>query len=457
MCISKFTLICALSLLAGPVLADEARLRDLAGEQSTAAQAGMLQPGSLQVSHSSDRFAPPAPSAWLVAEQTPPASAPQKAAATPAADKQDGNEPLKTAQTNLAWELIERLSKDDNADSTVSPASLASAFAILAQGADATMKAAIAKALGFGAADTATSLAALTDARAALAANNGGLFASADRIVFAPDSAPPRRLAARLEKLGVDFTAEDLSKPEAVAKIDAWVNEVTKGAIPEILGEPLDKASFVVLNALHFKGQWKTPFDPQRTAPASFQSAEGKSGEVAMMRLPKASRAYRTEENFIGVDLPFSNERFSLVVVTTMDKPAAVEDFAAAKEWLSGAGFTERKGDLALPRFKTSERSDLLPTLDALGLDKGRHSPTALVGFGQGTSLTQVVQRAMIEVDEEGAEAAAATAVIGRRAVDDSLHMVVDKPFIFALRDHETGLILVAGYVGHAPSGRSTR
>ena len=66
MCISKFTLICALSLLAGPVLADEARLRDLAGEQSTAAQAGMLQPGSLQVSHSSDRFAPRhRPHGWL--------------------------------------------------------------------------------------------------------------------------------------------------------------------------------------------------------------------------------------------------------------------------------------------------------------------------------------------------------------------------------------------------------
>ena len=443
--ISQFMLIGALSLLAGPVLADAARLSDYAVEKSAAAQAGMLQPRS---------WSDPAlaPAVWRAAEQTPPAAAPWKAAARMAADKRDSIELLETAQTTLAWELIYRLSKDDGADSTVSPASLASAFAILAQGADAAMKAAIVKALGFGAADTTKSVAALINARATLAANNGGLFESADRIVFAPDSAPSRGLAARLKQLGVDFTADDLSKPDAAAKIDAWVNEVTKGAIPEILGGPLDKASFVVLNALHFKGRWKTQFDPHLTAQAPFQSADGKSGEVAMMRLPKASRAYRIEQNFIGVDLPFSNERFSLVVVTTMDKPAPAGDFAAAKKWLSGAGFTERKGDLALPRFKTSERSDLLPTLDALGLDKGRNSPTALARFGQGTRLTRVVQRAMIEVDEEGAEAAAATAVFGLRAVDDSLHMVVDKPFIFALRDRQTGLILVAGYVGHAPS-----
>jgi serpin B len=454
--ISKFVLIWVLSLFAGPALADQTRMHDFGGEQPTAARADMLQPDSLLISLSFYSHFPLSTTAWVVAEQTPLASAPQKAAATPATARSDSNELLKAAQTKLAWELIERLSKDDNTDSTVSPASLASAFGIVAEGADATMQAAIAKVLGFGAADTAKSLAALTSARATLAANNGGLFESADRIVFAADSVLPRHLALRLTKLGVTHSSEDLSTPEAVAKIDAWVNEVTKGAIPEILGEPLDKASFVVLNALHFKGKWKTPFDPHLTAQVPFQSADGKSGEAAMMRLPKAPRAYRTDENFIGVDLPFSDERFSLVVVTTLDKPARVEDFTAAKEWLSGAGFAERKGDLALPRFKLSERSDLLPTLDALGLDKGRHSPTALARFGQGTRLTRVVQRAMIEVDEEGATAAAATAIIGRRAVDDSLHMVVDKPFIFALRDNATGLILVAGYVGHAPSGQST-
>lgn len=395
--------------------------------------------------------------AWPVAAQTSPPPATAQMPAETAADRSGDKQLLADSQAKLAWELIERLSARGGTDPTISPASLASVFGIIGEGADTAMKAAIAKTLGFVSTDAPRALAALVETRAELAAGNGELFQSADRIVFAPNALPNPQLGARLEKLGVTYSAEDLSKPEAVAKIDAWVKEVTKGAIPEILGGPLDNASFVALNALHFKGRWKTPFDPKLTSPAPFTGAEGKSDDVAMMRLPEAQRAYRTDKTFIGVDLPFSGEQFSLIVVTTTDKPLPAKGFAKAADWLSGTGFAQRKGDLDLPRFRVSGRFDLLPALDAMGLEKERHSATALAGFGQGTVLTQVVQRAMIEVDEEGAEAAAATAAMAARALkqDEALHMIVDKPFIFALRDRATGLILVAGYVGHAPKGKA--
>ncbi len=394
--------------------------------------------------------------AWAVEAQAPQPPNPKERPA-PAAETFQGREGLAASQARLAWELIERLSKHDNADSTVSPSSLAFVFAVIGEGADPAMKAAILKALGFGAFEAEKTFDALAKARATLAADNGGLFQSADRLVFAPGSPPAPEVRARLDAQGVAHSEADLSKPEAIAEIDAWVKEVTKGAIPEILGAPLEKASFVALNALHFKGRWKTPFNKQLTAPAPFIGADGKSAEVAMMRLSAAERAFRTDKNFIGVDLPFAGERFSLVVVTTKDKPAPAKDFAQVGDWLSGTGFGPRKGDIALPRFKLSERSEPLAALDALGLAKGRRSPTALEGFGKRTSLSQVVQRAMIEVDEEGAEAAAATAVMATRTLeeDDSLHMVVDKPFIFALRDRTSGLILVAGYVGRAPKAKA--
>jgi serine protease inhibitor len=388
-----------------------------------------------------------------VAAQTPPLAVTQEKPSETKVISPDIRQILETEQAKLAWELIERLSKSGNADVTISPASLVSAFAIVGDGANRPMKAAMIKALGFEPGQPARNLTALVEARAALAGDKSGLFQSADRIVLAPGAVPYPDLLARLDQLGIPHSAEDLSNPQAVAKIDAWVKEVTQGVIPEILGGPLDKASFVALNALHFKGRWKTPFDPKQTTPASFESAEGKRADVAMMHLGDGERAFRTEGNFIGVDLPFSSERFSLVVVTTTDKPASVKGLEKAADWLTGAGFVPRKGDLALPRFKLSERSELLPVLDPLGLAEGHRSPTALAGYGSGTVLTQVIQRASIEVDEEGAEAAAASAVIGMRALarDERLHMVVDKPFIFALRDRETGLILVAGYVGHAP------
>jgi serine protease inhibitor len=194
---------------------------------------------------------------------------------------------------------------------------------------------------------------------------------------------------------------------------------VTKGAIPDILGGPVSKPSFVALNALHFKSRWKTPFDPARTSPVAFTGADGKSGDVAMMRLGEAVHAFRHERHgdrsFVAVDLPFADERFSLIVVTTADKPAAAKEFAPVVPWLTGMGFTPHVGDLALPRFSASGRQDLMPALDALGLDKARHATTALQGFASGATLSQVVQRAMIEVEEEGAEAAAAAYPHARR------------------------------------------
>jgi serpin B len=174
------------------------------------------------------------------------------------------------------------------------------------------------------------------------------------------------------------------------------------------------------------------------------------------MRLAEAERSFRQDKEFVGVDLPFQGDRFSLLVVTSTAKPKSLKEFAPAAGWLSGAGFTKTKGDLALPRFNLEGDADLYPALKA-DLKPGLDSPTALAGFVAHAKIEAILQRAKIEVNEEGAEAAAATAVIVGRSlqIDDAVHMVVDKPFLFALRDRTSGLILVAGYVGRAPKDNS--
>ena len=116
--------------------------------------------------------------------------------------------------------------------------------------------------------------------------------------------------------------------------------------------------------------------------------------------------------------------------------------------------FAPRRGDPALPRFKLESESDLLPA-SSTDLAEAAKSPTALSGFGPNAKVEGILQRTKIEVDEEGATAAAATAVVVARAMvaDDALHMTVDKPYLFALRGRQSGLILVSGYVGKAPKG----
>jgi serine protease inhibitor len=372
---------------------------------------------------------------------------------------------LAAAQARLAFSLIERIGSGPAQQATISPASLAAAFNLVSIGADPALKAAIAKVLGFPHDRVDAGLAALTDVRDKLA-NGGDSFTFADKIVFSPSSPPREILLPGLEKYRIPFEIVDLTTPEGAKKIDDWVKEVTKGTIPELLGGPVPNGSFAALNALHFKSRWKTPFDPQQTEAGSFTGLDGKNAEVPMMRLAKGSRSFRQEKvgdrnnerNFVAIDLPFADERFSLVVVTTTGRPAAVKEFAPVASWLSGGDrFTPHSGDLELPRFSAAAREDLLKVLDGLGLEKARKSPLALAGFGPGVDLSQVTQRTIIEVNEEGAEAAAATAVIGTRMLltDDSIHMVVDKPFIYALRDKTTGLILIAGYAGQAPKATS--
>ena len=349
----------------------------------------------------------------------------------------ESRQALATAQAKLAWRLIAAAAPGE--ESIVSPAGLASVFSIIGDGADAKMASAIVAALGFAGVDSATGLAALREARASLAAANSDSSIARDRIVFAPDRAPSPIVRARLDALGVAYSAADLSKPDAVKAVDDWVKDTTQGAIPEILGQPLDKPSFVALDALHFKAKWKSP--SIRTPPATPRSSTPrKNRDGDDDAAAGALRAFRAEKDIVGVDLPFADERFSLVVVTSTEEPKSAKEFAGEADWLSGEGFAPRKGDLALPRFALDGRASLLPA-GQVGLNEGLKSPTALAGFGAGVALSQIFQRTTIEVDEEGAEAAAATAIIVGRALEvaDVLHMVVDKPFLFALRDRESG------------------
>ena len=413
----------------------------LASALSTATGAVLAQSNDAPPAQSTPASSTSAPSA----PSTPESVAPNK----------ETRAAIATAQAKLAWQLIKDAAP--GVDPTISPAGLASVFSVLSDGADAKMKSAIVKAMGFESSDAKLGLAALSAARQNATTADPAVFVSKDLIVFAPTAQPSPIFLAGLGALNVQYYVDDLSKMEAVKKIDGWVNDTTKGAIPEILGQPLEKADLVALNALHFKAKWATTFDPKSTVETPFTSADKKSDKVMMMRLPEAQQSFRQEKDLIAVDLPFAGDRFSLIVVTSTKAPKTAKEFSEAAMWLSGEGFGLHKGDISLPRFSLQASSSLLPTLEKAGLGDGLKSPTALAAFGAGAKLTQVAQRAMIDVDEEGAEAAAATAVIVGRSleIDDAYHMVVDKPFLFALRDRQSGLILVAGYVGHAPKGKA--
>lgn len=366
---------------------------------------------------------------------------------------------LLAAQARLNATLVGHLqgARGKGENIVVSPASLTAIFAVLAQGADARMQAAIHKCLGLdGAPDAASGdLQALrSELRNADLAREeqGATFTLANLIVIDPASQPNGPVVAKLRD-GAKVVIDDLSKRATVDQINAWVSGQTRGFIRKVFDGPQRATGLAGVNALYFKGLWKDRFDAKLTQVRPFHLVGGGASEVPlMMRI--GNYRHRQDGRFVAVDLPYRNERFALVVATTGDKPATAAEFAQVGDWLTGDEFNSGRVDLSLPRFTMTEGADILEALDAAGLNAARLSPTSFAPlFSVPQTLSRIAQRTYLRVDEEGTEAAATTAITMSRTSLQSrtVKITVDKPFVFALRDRQSGLILLSGYVGRVP------
>ena len=254
---------------------------------------------------------------------------------------------------------------------------------------------------------------------------------------------------ARVERL--DFTDE-----RSVDRVNAWVEEATGGAIPELVAR-LDPDDVLVLaNAMHFEGEWAQPFDPERTVPAPFHLRSGAAPEVPTMHADDLPARYREDGDFQAVALPYGGGRFELVAVLPragLEASEALRRLAADPSWLGRRGFHKARGALALPRLALDAEASLLPALRALGLGAALDDPQAFAGIAApAPKLSRVLHRTMLVLDEEGTEAAAATAAImtTRTAMVEEearFEMRVDRPFALAVRHRGTGAVLFAAWV----------
>ncbi|MBY4590534.1 serpin family protein [Rhizobium redzepovicii] len=363
-------------------------------------------------------------------------------------DSGDGKAML-AAQAGLAAELIDRtLAREGAANIMVSPASLAAALGLASLGASAEGKAAIAKGLGFGSEvkGPETVLAAMSPEKPAAA---DAPLATAVAIVFDDKLALAPDALSMLATHRIKPSIEDLDGPASVEHINGWVKETTRGAIPAILDAP-PGGGFVSLGALSFKARWKTSFEKE--SPASpFQRPDGSTISVPMMHLTGDGQKFRFDEKYAAVDLAYAGESYSMVVVAARSgKGVGGADLNALTSWLQGEKFEPAKGEIFLPRFSLSDGRDLMPVLNLMGLAAGEAKDAAFPGFTkENIRLSRVLQKTMIKLDENGTEAAAATAAITERSIDPKLvRVVADARFAFALRDTRTGLVLAAGLIG---------
>jgi serine protease inhibitor len=373
-----------------------------------------------------------------------------------------GGDDLATAQARLGENLIRLLAARGTAKGgnlVASPASLAAILSFVDLGANRQLHSAIHRTLGFrrvARRQVDTDLKALRQSVSAIIARSkgDGPLALANLMAF-DRAARPRQLALfALSGAGADVLVDNLGDAKIIDRINSWARQKTRDLIPSILEEAPETLGLVAINALYFKDKWQTPFDPARTAKEKFRPVAGDPVHVAMMHSPVANFSFRQDDRFIAAELVYADEDFRMVVATTKSAPAGPADFAPLAGWLGGQGFEARSGEIALPKFSLSASEELLQPLDALGLRAARQLPDALDGFSdEQLNISRVVQKLELRLSEEGTEAAAATAVVTTRSLapDTHLKMVVDKPFVFALRDQKTGLVLFMGYVGTPP------
>lgn len=251
----------------------------------------------------------------------------------------------------------------------------------------------------------------------------------------------------------VDFTKPD----QAVSIINAWVSDHTAGAIPEFLpfGSLTDETRLVLLNALHFQGLWKIPFDPKLTQERMFHCANGSTVPVHMMRLTNQF-SYGEFVTADGVDydvieIPYEGDSLSMLLVSPFEPEVPLSVLSAElssqkiQQWR--AELRNVKRQLAFPRFTLDSEVNLKTVLLNMGL--GDMFNLAAADFTRITSderlcVSKIFQRVKIEVNEQGTKGVAATAAImfSRMAVEE---ITLDRPFLFLIQHKPTGAVLFMG------------
>lgn len=244
----------------------------------------------------------------------------------------------------------------------------------------------------------------------------------------------------------------------ARAAINSWVGTQTRGKIPELIGPGvLNAATRVVLcDAIYFKGKWEHQFKPQQTDAAPFRVAGNAIVSVPTMHQTSVFRSVHLAG--VGLlELPYLGQRYSMVVILpdAVDGLAGVEQQLTAEQlhlWLAQldpAGGVETA--VYLPRFTARQNLQLAAQLQHLGLSKAFDPAAADFSGMTGNRdlfLSEVLHQAFVNVDEEGTEAAAASAAV---MLGMSMAKVpefrVDHPFLFLIRDNATGTILFLGRV----------
>lgn len=250
-----------------------------------------------------------------------------------------------------------------------------------------------------------------------------------------------------------EIKTEDFSNPNTLNLINDWVSNKTNEKIPEIINEISSDAVLYLINAIYFNANWKYEFNSENTNQSLFYTDANSSKEVTMMQIQSDKLAYLDNDLFSSVILPYKDDKYSMtLLVPTRNKNVSdIIDILDGTTWNTWQNnYKIQNLTLSLPKFKFEYENTLNNELTNLGLGNLFENPDLSGIANEELTVSKVLQKTFIDVNEKGTEAAAVTTVeIETTSTIPTSYVNCNKPFLFAITEKETGIICFIGKISN--------
>lgn len=365
-----------------------------------------------------------------------------------------------TANTQFGFDVfndIRKIEQDKNI--FISPLSISIALAMTVNGASGETEHAMTNTLHLQGLGSELINAGYAGLRQALQVADPKVTLAIANALWARQNVPFKQdfLQRNTQFFGAEVSTLDFTDPNTLPTINQWVNTNTNGKITKILDEINPDTVLFLINAIYFKGTWQTEFDPSRTRDGTFYLAIGAEKQIPMMTRTGDYPYYENyEAKFQAISLPYGDGRMSMYIflpyresdLNTFLEGLNTENW---ERWVSQ--FREQEVFLSMPKFKLEYEKTLNNPLQSLGMGIAFAPGAAdfsrmadLEALGKNLYIGEVLHKAVVEVNEEGTEAAAVTSV-GIRATSAPPAFMANRPFFFAIHDNETKTVLFMGTV----------
>uniref|UniRef100_A0A1A8U1P1 Leukocyte elastase inhibitor n=1 Tax=Nothobranchius furzeri TaxID=105023 RepID=A0A1A8U1P1_NOTFU len=373
--------------------------------------------------------------------------------------------PLSKANTSFSLALFKKLGEKDNSSNVFfSPLSISSALAMVMLGARGNTASQMSESLktldlrdgvhsSFG-----HLLSELNRSDAPYALSVANRLFGEQSYQFVQDYLEETRKYYKAELQTMDFIH---NTETARLTINSWVEKETQGKIKDILdqGAVNGLTKLVLVNAIYFKGNWNKQFNESATRDASFRINKNSSKQVKMMhQKSKFPLTYISEAACQVLEMPYKGKELSMLIflpnniedsTTGLEKLESVLSYENFVEWTRPDMMDEVEVQVGLPRFKMEEKYDMKAVLMSMGMvDAFDMGKSDFSGMSPANDLfvSEVYHKAFVEVNEEGTEAAAATAaVMMLRCALRPAAFIADHPFLFFIRHNPSNSVLFAG------------